>query len=94
MTQVVLGAPTILVAPKEGDRSLVYYNVHIKSGTLKLYLSSDQRDNSTCVRFRPARLSSPANSLKNYQMKDWRFVFPVNIGGIILHSSVTQLTGR
>jgi len=49
MYGVILNAPKIIVSPKEGNRSLVLYQINVKSGTLKLYLTTDSNDDSAIV---------------------------------------------
>jgi hypothetical protein len=49
MYGVILNAPNIIVSPKEGNRSLVLYQINVKSGTLKIYLANDPNDESAIV---------------------------------------------
>lgn len=64
ITGLVLGAPKVLIDPQVGNHSLINYVITIQSGTLKLFMSADPKDNSTI----------------SYQMDNWSIVFPVNIG--------------
>jgi len=49
MTGIVLDAPKIIIFPKEGNRTLVIYQINIISGSLKLFTSNDGNDMSTIV---------------------------------------------